>query len=113
MPNRALVASTLLTLRLASCAPLPRVVPDLALRSAHAVAIETRAARPRRACERIIEPAAAMQQHPRPPSGDEAALTDRPLVTGNQVTLLEDRAATYRAMLDAIAGARRHIDMET
>jgi cardiolipin synthase len=35
------------------------------------------------------------------------------LSLGNQVTLLEDGPATYRAMLSAIAAARHHIHMET
>ena len=36
-----------------------------------------------------------------------------PLVVGNSVSLLQDDAAAYRAMLAAIRGARNNIDMET
>ena len=43
----------------------------------------------------------------------EQAVAGTPLTTGNKVTLLEDGARTYAAMLEAIRGARRHIHMET
>ncbi|APW48411.1 cardiolipin synthase [Rhodoferax antarcticus] len=43
----------------------------------------------------------------------EQALTDRPLMLGNKVTLLQDGPATYAAMLKAISGAQDHINMET
>jgi len=43
----------------------------------------------------------------------EQAINDSPLVLGNKVTLLQDGPATYVAMLDAIAGAQDHINMET
>ena len=43
----------------------------------------------------------------------EQAITDSPLVLGNKVTLLQDGAATYNAMLAAIAGAQDHINMES
>jgi cardiolipin synthase len=43
----------------------------------------------------------------------EESLAGTPLSVGNQVTLLEDGPATYRAMLAAIGAARNHIHMET
>jgi cardiolipin synthase len=43
----------------------------------------------------------------------EGAVTGSPLVTGNAVTLLQDGEATYRSMFEAIAGAKRHINLET
>ncbi len=43
----------------------------------------------------------------------EQALTDAPLIVGNQVTLLEDGPQTYAAMLAAIRGAKHHVHMET
>ena len=43
----------------------------------------------------------------------EEALVGSPLTTGNAVQLLQDGPATYRAMLDAIVGARHHIHLET
>jgi len=43
----------------------------------------------------------------------EQALSKTPLTIGNEVQLLRDGAATYRAMYEAIRGARHHINMET
>lgn len=43
----------------------------------------------------------------------EEAIAGSPLTTGNQVTLLQDGPATYRAMIDAIMAAQDHIHMET
>jgi len=43
----------------------------------------------------------------------EQALSGNPLSIGNQVTLLEDGAETYRSMLAAIAAARHHVHLET
>jgi cardiolipin synthase len=43
----------------------------------------------------------------------EEALADGPLTAGNAVVLLQDGPATYAAMLQAIAGARDHINLET
>jgi cardiolipin synthase len=43
----------------------------------------------------------------------EQAVVGRPLVMGNQVTLLQDGTATYAAMFAAIRGARDHINLES
>jgi cardiolipin synthase len=43
----------------------------------------------------------------------EEAIVASPLVSGNQVTLLEDGDATYRSMFAAIRSARNHINLET
>lgn len=43
----------------------------------------------------------------------EEAVVGSPLSAGNQVRLLQDGPATYRAMFAAIAGAQDHINMET
>jgi cardiolipin synthase len=43
----------------------------------------------------------------------EEAIAGSPLTTGNEVQLLLDGPATYRAMLAAIASARDHVNMET
>jgi cardiolipin synthase len=43
----------------------------------------------------------------------EEALADGPLTAGNAAVLLQDGPATYAAMLQAIAGARDHINLET
>jgi cardiolipin synthase A/B len=41
----------------------------------------------------------------------EQALSDTPLVVGNQVTLLQNGPATYKAMIDAIHGARDNVNI--
>lgn len=43
----------------------------------------------------------------------EEAIVGSPLTVGNEVTLLQDGPATYRAMYAAIEAARDHINMET
>ncbi|MFU1981788.1 cardiolipin synthase [Bordetella hinzii] len=43
----------------------------------------------------------------------ESAISGAPLVAGNQVKLLADGEATYRAMLHAIEQARHYVHMET
>lgn len=43
----------------------------------------------------------------------EEAIAGSPLTTGNNVKLLEDGPATYRAMFQAIDAARDHVNMET
>lgn len=43
----------------------------------------------------------------------EAQASGSPLVTGNQVLLLQDGPSTYRAMFAAIASARDHVHMQT
>jgi cardiolipin synthase len=43
----------------------------------------------------------------------EQAIAGSPLILGNKVTLLQDGAGTYPAMLAAIRGARGHINLET
>lgn len=43
----------------------------------------------------------------------EQAIAHRPLVVGNQVTLLEDGPATYRAMFAAMQHAKKNINIES
>jgi cardiolipin synthase A/B len=43
----------------------------------------------------------------------EQAITGRPLIAGNRVTLLVDGPTTYKAMFDAIKKAKHHIHLET
>jgi cardiolipin synthase A/B len=61
-----------------------------------------------------------LQQHQKTPSDIldrhlyfEQGLSDVPLVLGNKVTLLENGAATYQAMLAAIRGAHDTINLQT
>jgi cardiolipin synthase len=67
--------------------------------------------------QRIIS---RLEQHQQTPSdildrhlAFEQGLSDVPLVLGNKVTLLENGAATYQAMLAAIRAAKDNIDMQT
>lgn len=43
----------------------------------------------------------------------EEAITGRPLVAGNKVVLLDDGPETMRAMMNAVRGAKRHVNLET
>jgi cardiolipin synthase len=43
----------------------------------------------------------------------EEAISGRPLVAGNKVTLLDDGPTTMRAMMNAIKAAHHHINLET
>ncbi|HTK02305.1 MAG TPA: phospholipase D-like domain-containing protein [Bordetella sp.] len=43
----------------------------------------------------------------------EEAISGSPMVAGNRVELLADGPSTYRAMLDAIRGARQYVHMES
>lgn len=43
----------------------------------------------------------------------EQAIVGSPLILGNKVTLLQDGAATYAAMFEAIRNARDHINLES
>ncbi len=43
----------------------------------------------------------------------EQSISDSPLLLGNKVTLLQDGAETYPAMLAAIGGARDHVNLQS
>jgi cardiolipin synthase A/B len=114
----ALIAAALSNIAISGCAPLPRAVPDLALRGpvepvkvvgARGPLSPTRSQRVLDGLKSDAGGNAVLERH----VAIETQLTGQPLVADNQVTLLENGEATYRAMLDAIASARRHIDMET
>jgi cardiolipin synthase len=107
-----------LAVALSSCARMPPVSPAVAAQPAAPVQIETArgtasAARSKQIIERLKPepgaPSSILDRH----LAIESALTGQPLVAGNEVTLLQDGAATYRAMFAAIESARHHIDMET
>ena len=108
------------TLCLASCSSLPTIVPDMARRSAPVQLEGARgpltAAQSQAVLERLKGAAkdagkdsSVLDRH----LAIEEAIVGSPLTTGNEVVLLEDGPATYRAMLAAIAAARDHINMET
>ena len=100
-----------------SCSSLPTIVPDLAQGPARPVPISgahgpLSAAQSRAILQRLQrggQPTDIFSRH----LALEEAIVGSPLTTGNAVRLLQDGPATYRAMLDAIAAARDHINMET
>lgn len=100
-----------------SCSSLPTIVPDLAQGPARPVPISgahgpLSAAQSRAILQRLKrggQPTDIFSRH----LALEEAIVGSPLTTGNAVRLLQDGPATYRAMLDAIAAARDHINMET
>jgi cardiolipin synthase len=113
----ARVAVVLAVVGATACSSLPVIVPDLALRPGPPVPLEG-----------VQGPLSAGQSQAildglkrrSPETGIfdrhlalEEAIVGSPLTVGNRVRLLEDGPATYRAMLDAIAGARHHVHLET
>ena len=113
-PQRMAAASLLC---LAGCSSLPTIVPDLARRPGPAVQLQgahgpLSPAQSEAVLDRLSRGGAEtgiFERH----LAREQAIVGSPLTTGNRVRLLEDGPATYRAMLQAIASARDHINMET
>jgi cardiolipin synthase len=101
----------------AGCATLPDTDALIARHSAQEASFET--ARGPVSAKRNAAILASLQRK----SGDldilekqmalEQAISDSPLVLGNQVSLLQDGAATYAAMFGAIRQATDHINLET
>jgi cardiolipin synthase A/B len=100
-----------------SCTSLPVIVPDLARRPATALRMEGARGPLTTAQSQAVlaqlagrgQPTDIFQRH----LALEEAIAGSPLTTGNQVLLLQDGPATYRAMLAAIVAAREHIHLET
>jgi cardiolipin synthase len=101
---------------LPGCTSLPTIVPDLARRGP-AVQLQgargpLSAAQSKAILERLASQGRETDIFSRHLALEEA-IVGSPLTTGNQVLLLQDGPATYRAMLAAIQDARDHINMET
>lgn len=102
---------------LAGCDVLPTIVPDLARHLSPPVQLE----RARGPLSTAQSKAILDRLQSRGQSTDifdrhlalEESIVGSPLTTGNQVLLLQDGPATYRAMLAAILAAQDHINMET
>jgi cardiolipin synthase len=113
---RALVG-LLAALSLSSCSGLPKLVPDLGPAPQVAVRLEgargpLSPAQSQAVLDRLRgsgQPTDLFERH----LALEEAITGSPLTTGNQVTLLQNGPATYKAMLSSIASATDHIHMET
>lgn len=104
-------------LGLVGCSSLPVIVPDLARRPGPPVQLEgargpLTAARSKAVLDRLSSRGQDTDIFARHLALEEA-IVGSPLTTGNQVQLLQDGPATYRAMLAAIKAARDHIHMET
>ena len=107
-------------LSLVGCSSLPTFVPDM-LRRPSSASAPLRLQGARGVLTAAQSKAVLDGLRSRSPATDiferhlaiESALTGSPLTTGNEVVLLEDGPATYRAMLAAIGAARDHINMET
>ena len=100
-----------------SCNSLPRVVPDLALRTGQPVQIEG-ARGPLSAAHSKAILDSLRSRSPDTNIFDrhlalEEAIVGSPLTVGNHVALLQDGPATYKAMFAAILAAKDHINMET
>ena len=107
-----------LVLGLGACTSLPRLVPDLALRTSSAPPKIEGARGPLSASQSKVvldrlqaggKPSDIFLRH----LAVEEAVAGSPLTTGNDVRLLEDGPATYQAMIAAITAARDHINLET
>ncbi len=104
-------------LGLTACSSLPTIVPDLALPAGPPPQLEgSRGPLSAAQSEAILARLASRCQdtdifarH----LAIEEAIVGSPLSTGNQVLLLQDGPATYRAMYAAILAAQDHINMET
>ena len=102
---------------LSGCAGLPTVVPDLQRRAPTPVRLEgargpLSTAQSRAILQRLAasgQETGVFERH----LALEEAIVGSPLTTGNQVRLLKDGPATYRAMYAAILEAKDHINMET
>jgi cardiolipin synthase len=104
-------------LGLSACSSLPTIVPDLAQSPGPAVQLEgargpLSAAQSQAILDRLASRGQDTDIFDRHLALEEA-IVGSPLTTGNQVLLLQDGPATYRAMYAAILAARDHINMET
>jgi cardiolipin synthase len=102
---------------LAACSSLPTIVPDLARRPGPPVQLEgargpLSAAQSKAILSRLesrSQDTGIFERH----LALEEAIVGSPLTTGNDVLLLQDGPATYRAMFEAIQAAKDHINLET
>ncbi len=104
-------------LGLTACSSLPKFVPDLARRPGPPVQLEgargpLSAAQSKAILKRLAgrgQDTGIFERH----LAVEEAIIGSPLTTGNDVRLLQDGPATYRAMHAAILAAQDHINLET
>ncbi|HEX5843249.1 MAG TPA: cardiolipin synthase [Pseudomonas sp.] len=101
---------------LVACSSLPTLVPDMAHSSAPLVLDGVNGPLSPARSQAIIEQLQARSQttnifelH----LAIEQAIVGSPLLAGNKVELLQNGPDTYQSMIEAIAGARDHINMES
>jgi cardiolipin synthase len=111
------VVTLLVPLVLLSCNSLPTINPDLSYRSGPPIQLEgargplsaTQSQAILKGLDKGSQDTDIFSRH----LAREESIVGSPLTTGNQVLLLQDGPATYRAMLTAILAATDHINMET
>jgi cardiolipin synthase len=114
---RFLAASVFCLFCLAACSSLPKIVPDLARQAGPPVQLKgargpLSAAQSKTILSRLAshgQDTGIFERH----LALEESIVGSPLTTGNEVVLLQDGPATYRAMFAAITAAKDHINMET
>lgn len=102
---------------LVGCSSLPTFVPDLSRRDLPPIKLSSARGMLTPAQSQTIlkrlgsrgEPTDIFDRH----LALEEVIAESPLTTGNRVRLLQDGPATYQAMLQAIAAATDHVNMET
>lgn len=102
---------------LTGCASLPILVPDMAAHPSHPIQLEgARGPLSVKQSRMILDglkirhkDSDIFERH----LALEEVIVGSPLVVGNDVLLLEDGPATFKAMFDAIHNAKDHINMET
>ncbi|MDO8771740.1 MAG: phospholipase D-like domain-containing protein [Burkholderiaceae bacterium] len=102
---------------ISGCSSLPTFVPDLARRTNPPVQLEgalgpLSSAKSKAILDGMLRRSQDTDIFDRHLAIEEA-IVGSPLITGNQVVLLQDGPATYRAMYAAILAAQDHINMET
>lgn len=118
-PRAAWCRGVALTLALAGCAPMSPVMPTPAAAASPVVPVTIENAKGPMSPARSQQIVNQLKTEPGPDSildrhlKVESAVTGSPLVAGNAVTLLQDGEATYKSMFEAIAAAKRHINLET
>ncbi len=104
-------------LAIAGCSTLPTIVPDLGQPTGPQVQLEgangpLSATKSKAILDRLEGGSKDTDIFDRHLAVEEA-IVGSPLTTGNEVLLLQDGPATYRAMYAAILAAKDHINMET
>lgn len=112
------IALLSVTFSLAGCSSLPRIHPDMTLKTEKQIQLEGKqgplsVAKSKEILEKIGKKSEGETNIFDKHLAVEESITGTPLVLGNKVDLLIDGEATYAAMFQAIREAKDHINMET